>query len=287
MVHPGPPSLEGAQNALAEAQALAEKANYLETAYLIVFGRLPTAPQLASWERDVMNHSMLHTNIQNLIGTFRYDAHLVPELLANVAPLSDGWVAFDDRAGAGLFSDEARRRRALLTAAGDAGAAWALAVDPDERFEGGLAAAIDRLTAIDEPVAYTFALRELYAPDAYRVDGVWGSKRQARLLWLGGGVTETALSPFHASWAALLPRAELRETPFNLYHLKMIAPRRRRARARLYNHLDPERKMQAIGYDYLADESGASFESIAAGREYQPPHVDDGGLWMAEPPPAE
>lgn len=219
--------------------------------------------------------------------SYRYDAHLVPELLDNVAPLCDGWVAFDDRAGSGLFSDESRRRRALLLAARDAGAAWALAIDPDERFETGLAAAMDRLTAIDEPVAYTFALREMYTPDAYRVDGVWGSKRQARLLWLGGGVAETVPTPFHASWASLMPRAELRETPFNLYHLKMIDPRRRRARARLYSHLDPDRSMQAIGYDYLADESGATFETIAAGREYQPPHDDDGGLWMAEPPADE
>jgi citrate synthase len=69
-------------------EVLAEKASYLETAYLIVFGRLPTAPQLASWERDIMNHSMLHTNIQNLIGTFRYDAHPMSVFISSVASLA-------------------------------------------------------------------------------------------------------------------------------------------------------------------------------------------------------
>ena len=69
-------------------EALAEKANYLETAFLVIFGRLPTAPQLASWERDIMNHSMLHTNIQNLIETFRYDAHPMSVFISAVASLA-------------------------------------------------------------------------------------------------------------------------------------------------------------------------------------------------------
>ncbi|MHB9448567.1 hypothetical protein ACYG9R_17570 [Mesorhizobium sp. RSR565B] len=38
-----------------------------------------------------------------------------------------------------------------------------------------------------------------------------------------------------------------------------------------------------MGYDYLADEAGAVFEQIPPGRDYHPPHVDDGGLWMAVP----
>lgn len=214
--------------------------------------------------------------------SYRYDAHLVPDLIANVAPMTDGWVAWDDTGGGDLFGDEVKRRRALLVAAREAGASWALAVDPDERFEAALAADIDRLIAIDEPVAYTFALRELYGPLEYRVDGLWGEKCQARLLYLGGGVTDSTPERLHSSWAWFVPGHELRPTRFNLYHLKMIAPRRRLARARLYRHLDPASQWQAIGYDYLADESGARFEAIPPGREYQPPHVDDDELWMPE-----
>jgi hypothetical protein len=62
----------------------------------------------------------------------------------------------------------------------------------------------------------------------------------------------------------------------------MITRRRREARAALYKYLDPDRRMQSLGYDYLADEEGAQFEAIPAGREYLPPHSDDGGLWMPQ-----
>ena len=212
--------------------------------------------------------------------SFRYDAHLVPALLANLEPLCDGWLAYDDTRSESIFSDEVRRRSALLSAAREVGARWALAVDPDERFEVGLAAEISRLTAVtDGAIAYTFALREMYRSDCYRVDGVWGGKRQARLLSLSGGVVVPA-GNLHLSWASYISSPQLRDTDFNLYHLKMITPERRKARAALYNHLDPKRRMQAIGYDYLADDTGAELERVAAGREYYPPHDEDGGLWM-------
>ena len=77
---------------------------------------------------------------------------------------------------------------------------------------------------------------------------------------------------------------EVRVTDINLYHLKMIAPKRRQARRDLYNHLDPERKLQAIGYDYLTDEEGLELENIPVHRFYDPPFVEDHGLWMPEIP---
>jgi hypothetical protein len=121
----------------------------------------------------------------------------------------------------------------------------------------------------------------MYSESAYRVDGVWGSKRQARLLSLSQGVL-TPRGDLHLSWSSFVPAGNLIDTDFNLYHLKMIAPERRTARAALYNRLDPERRMQSIGYDYLADEAGARFEPIPAGREFSPAHVEDGGLWMPQ-----
>ncbi|WP_400770561.1 hypothetical protein [Methylosinus sporium] len=214
--------------------------------------------------------------------SFRYDAHLVPDLLANISPLVEGWVAYDDTAATELFSDEPYRRRALLSAARDAGADWVLAVDPDERFEVGLADEIGRLISVDRPICYSFAVREMFAPDKYRIDGVWGTKRQARLLRLADGFAEQ-VAPLHSSWHSLIEGAEHVPTDFNLYHLKMMTQQRRRARADLYNRLDPERKIQKIGYDYLADDEGAVFEFIEPHRRYLPPHHDDGGLWMASP----
>lgn len=211
--------------------------------------------------------------------SFRYDAHLVPAMLANIAPMVDGWACYDDRDGDGVFSNEVRRRRLLLEAARGIGAHWALAIDPDERFEAPLAASIRSLVAEDGAHCYTFALREMYSEQHYRVDGVWGQKRQARLLPLRHGLIEPR-DQLHLPWSYFILDHRQKDTDFNLYHLKMISRPRRQARAALYNFLDPERRMQALGYDYLADESGAAFEEIPSGRSYEPPHREDGGLWM-------
>src|SRR5213596_3781266 len=51
-------------------EQLADESDYLETAYLILFGELPTAAQQAEWSRNVMLHSMLHTNIAKLMEGF-------------------------------------------------------------------------------------------------------------------------------------------------------------------------------------------------------------------------
>lgn len=216
--------------------------------------------------------------------SFRYDAHLVPALIANIDPLVDGWISYDDRDATGVFSNEVQRRVALLNAARDAGAAWALAVDPDERFETVLADAMPELLAHTEASAHTFPVREMYGSAHYRVDGVWGTKRQARLLSLREGVI-TPAGDLHLPWSYFIPNAQLHGTDINLYHLKMITEERRKARAALYNHLDPNRVMQSIGYDYLADVTGAQFEVIAPARGYHPPHDEDGGLWMAHVSP--
>ena len=69
-------------------EELAAKSTYLETAYLVIFGELPTAYQLAQWEHDISRHSLLHTNIQNLIQTFRYNAHPMSVFISAIASLS-------------------------------------------------------------------------------------------------------------------------------------------------------------------------------------------------------
>jgi hypothetical protein len=216
--------------------------------------------------------------------SFRYDAHLIPALVANIHPFVDGWVAYDDRRATGVFSNEVQRRVLLLNAARDAGAAWALAVDPDERFEFALADKMPALLEQDNVRAHSFAVRELYSPHHYRIDGAWGLKNQARLLSLRDGVL-TPPGDLHLSWASFIPNADPSFTGINLYHLKMITVERRKARAALYNHLDPGRVMQSIGYDYLADDTGAELRAIETERAYYPPHCEDGGLWMAKVAP--
>jgi hypothetical protein len=54
------------------------------------------------------------------------------------------------------------------------------------------------------------------------------------------------------------------------YHLKSIRREDRLARRQLYNRLDPEKRFQPQGYDYLAEEGdGMRLEAIRAGREYR------------------
>ena len=69
-------------------EQLAEHSNYLETAYLLIFGELPTTPQLAQWNWEITHHTILHENIKHLMETFRYDAHPMGMFISTVAALS-------------------------------------------------------------------------------------------------------------------------------------------------------------------------------------------------------
>lgn len=213
--------------------------------------------------------------------SYRYDQHLVPDLIANLDPVVDGWIAYDDRASDGIFSSEPRRRLALIAAAHQAGADWVLAMDPDERLENAVAGRIGQLISGSRQVAWGFRCREMYTPASYRVDGPWGQKLQHRLF--GAYHPDRYRSKdLHGAWFSDDIGLRLKDSGLNLYHLKMIEPKRRVARRDLYNRLDPDRRLQQIGYDYLADEAGMILETVPAGREYFPAHADDGGLWMAD-----
>ena len=69
-------------------EQLAEQSTYLETAYLILFGELPTAVELETWTKEITRHTMLHENIKKLMEGFQYDAHPMGAFLAIVGALS-------------------------------------------------------------------------------------------------------------------------------------------------------------------------------------------------------
>ncbi len=214
--------------------------------------------------------------------SFRYDSHLVPDLIENIKPFVDGWVSYDDRQSEEIFSNEAGRQNTLINAAHKQGAKWILAIDPDERLESTAVNRFRALTRSNRNFAWTFRLRELYEPEVYRIDGVWGRKRSPRLFPAFVPDLKPVIG-LHAHW---FPDGafNIRDTNINLYHLKMISPSRRAGRRDLYKHLDPELRYQSIGYDYLTDEAGAQFEAIPPWRRYLPPHTDDGKLWMGQLP---
>ncbi|MGO9483299.1 MAG: glycosyltransferase [Rhodomicrobium sp.] len=205
------------------------------------------------------------------IFSYRYDAELVPDLLQNIEPAVDGWVAFDDRKAGGLFSSEPQRRKALIERARELGATWVLALDPDERIERGAATRIRALTAERQRVIWELNLREMFTPSAYRVDGVWGAKMQGRLFPVFDGALNSE-QPLHGAWCDPAAGYSVLPAGLNLYHLKMLDPAQRLARRDLYNLLDPDRLYQKAGYDYLVDESDAVFEQIPPGRDFFPAH---------------
>jgi citrate synthase len=69
-------------------EQVAEQASFLETAYLLLEGELPTAPQLEGWENDIRNHTYVHTNFTKFLEGFRYDAHPMGMLLGAIGALS-------------------------------------------------------------------------------------------------------------------------------------------------------------------------------------------------------
>jgi citrate synthase len=69
-------------------EQIEEKSNYLETAYLILHGELPTPSQLADWTHNITFHSIIHENIKKLIDGFHHDAHPMGILVSTVGALS-------------------------------------------------------------------------------------------------------------------------------------------------------------------------------------------------------
>jgi citrate synthase len=69
-------------------EQLAEKATYLEVAYLLIYGHLPNSEELSGWVRDVTMHTFVHENVKSFMEGFRYDAHPMGMLVASVGALS-------------------------------------------------------------------------------------------------------------------------------------------------------------------------------------------------------
>ncbi|MCH7617022.1 MAG: citrate synthase, partial [Chloroflexi bacterium] len=69
-------------------EQLAEKSTYLETAYLLIHGELPTQRQLDDWNEEIKFHTYLHENAKKFMEGFQYDAHPMGMLVGTVAGMS-------------------------------------------------------------------------------------------------------------------------------------------------------------------------------------------------------
>jgi citrate synthase len=85
-------------------EQLAEQSDFLETAWLILFGELPTEKEYEEWGHRITLHTMLHTNIAKLMEGFRHDAHPMGMFISTVGALSTFYPDAKE-----IFSQESRR----------------------------------------------------------------------------------------------------------------------------------------------------------------------------------
>lgn len=224
----------------------------------------------------------------------RNEARFLPGFLANVATQVDGIVALDDGSTDGSADlleshpavlqvlrvpasrprwEEPENWRRLVMAAAQHRPDWIMALDADERLELAFRRRANRVIRRGTRfgfAAYAVRFRELWGDcDHYRCDGRWKRKSVARLF---RAVPEPILDtrpvhpfrpPLQLQWLGGWPLADL-----ELYHLRMIDPADREARLRRYQELDPDRRWQKIGYDYLVDERGLRRRRVPAHRHF-------------------
>jgi citrate synthase len=89
-------------------EELCEHSNYLEVAYLLIYGELPTRAEWEQWEHEITHHTYVHENIKKLMEGFRYDAHPMGMLLSTVGALSTFYP------GANNITDETEQHMAAV-----------------------------------------------------------------------------------------------------------------------------------------------------------------------------
>ncbi|CAJ0629905.1 9587_t:CDS:10 [Entrophospora sp. SA101] len=97
-------------------EQLAEKSTYLEVAYLLIYGELPTKQQFTNFNHEVMYHTFVHLNVTELMRKFNYNAHPMGMFVSGVAAMSTFHPdANPALAGSDLFiRDEKARNKQIL-----------------------------------------------------------------------------------------------------------------------------------------------------------------------------
>ena len=165
---------------------------------------------------------------------------------------------------------------------------WVLISSPDERMEVSTGRILRKVIAKrnNQRTIFSFHLKEMFTPDEYRTDGLWGRKKRPRFY------------PYLTNQEFSQKRIQQSGTPkeggykkklldVNIYHLKMIEPENRETRVKQYKEadpnyeyqekdnprikrIDPEGKFERMGYDYMTDLDDMTLETIPKGREYYP-----------------
>ncbi len=90
-------------------EQLAEKSTFLEVAYLLLHGDLPTADELAAWGHDVTHHTFIHENMRKrFVDGFHYDAHPMGMFVSSIAALGTFYDGAKD-----IHNEDSRRKQIL------------------------------------------------------------------------------------------------------------------------------------------------------------------------------
>jgi len=96
-------------------EVLAERSNFLEVAYLLLFGELPTKIQFQDWREKVMQHTYLHPNLTQIMQNFRYDAHPMGMFISSIAAMGTFYPESNPALqGQGVFNNEKTRNKQIV-----------------------------------------------------------------------------------------------------------------------------------------------------------------------------
>lgn len=234
---------------------------------------------------------------------FHNEISYLPGWFESIGRHVDAVVALDDRSTDGSYDyvasrqeissilrinaadgkswDEPLNRQLLVMEGQRLNCDWFVAFDADERVEERFWQVARQIAADAEKRgmhAFQFRLRELWdSVRQYRVDGLWGRKLKAAFFSNLGSKHIFDRAQWHGEWISTNPihAACSEKLPLNLYHLRMVKDTDRIARRDRYNKLDPDKKFQSIGYDYLTDKTAIELAPILSEEMYQgiPEHL--------------
>ena len=87
-------------------EQLAENSSYLETAFLVIYGTLPTQKELDEWTHNITYHTFINENLKGVLDAFRYNAHPMGILIAMISAMGTFYPEAKN-----IFDDEIRQRQ--------------------------------------------------------------------------------------------------------------------------------------------------------------------------------
>lgn len=102
-------------------EEVSSRGNFLESAYLLIYGELPSKKQFVLWEYEIMHHTFIADDLANLIKTFRYDSHPMSIFISAFAAMS-AYVPDANPAlrGQNLYRDKALMNKQIIRILGKA-----------------------------------------------------------------------------------------------------------------------------------------------------------------------